>query len=269
MIAPGAGEFVEPRLRRMAVRARPASTDRSVRRNSQISARKAERDERALHHRDRTARRAAAPPPRLAAPTAAEHQLQQRQRRREPQGGKPRFCDHCSVSVLCLPPAAVRAACNSRHAWRGSWSPGRVPSRSKRPSATTPLFSLNRSGTMPGETHRDGCGAVVADQEVDRHAVGRCWIDPSSTMPPIRTARSSGRRALRDVAGRIEIGDLFTQRRHGEQHRPEHRGDGAEQAGSGVGSWPSRLSASALRHVASARRIAASSTGQRRPCRAR
>ena len=101
VISPGAGEFVEPGLQRMAVRR--DQLHREVGAQEQPDqAEEGEADEHALRHRHRPhdpRQRLVARPQRRG----AEDELEQRQARREPEQGKAGFGDHLTWSVWCMP----------------------------------------------------------------------------------------------------------------------------------------------------------------------
>ena len=74
---------------------------------------------------------------------------------------------------------------------------------------------------------------------------------------------AGGDALARDVAGRVEIGRLVLQRRHGEQHRRRDRRDGEEDEDRGAGSCGFTARSSARRRRASRR--GASPRSSRRP----
>ena len=111
-------------------------------------------------------------------------------------------------------------------------------------------------GRDAGEADRDRRRGLVADQEVDRHAVGMA-ADRAVLDHAADPHRAVERQAFAgDVAGRVEEGRLVAHRRHGEQHRADHRGEGEQEQDEALvlGLHGRSPSASAS---ASARRIAA------------
>ena len=88
---------------------------------------------------------------------------------------------------------------------------------------------------------RTGIVAAVSSPTRKSIVTPSAWrrSEPRRTMPPIRTARSSGSALRGDVAGRVEEARLAAQRRHGEQHRAADRDEREQRAGRGAGSWAS------------------------------
>ena len=86
-----------------------------------------------------------------AQPDGGEHQLQRRERSGEPQRGKAGLRHHFSkVFVSCIAPATCGGIYFSS-CFASRLVAVKLPSGLKRPSATTPDRSRNRSGTMPAK----------------------------------------------------------------------------------------------------------------------
>ena len=245
MIAPGAGEFVDPGLGAVAVVGDQRDADRSVRRNSAISRRERKQRQQPCASAIGADRRLAAlHPAQCRAPSsncssasaAASHSA-----------ARP-----ASAITQRLGDRVLRcrsaAACSARHAWRG-YCRRRRCRRSHPPFGDHPAAFAEQVGRRCRDSHRHS-RLAVADDEADGDAVG----DRASASPsrPCRRAASAWPGAALPAAmsrRRVEIGRAVLEAPHREQHRAEHAASASDDQHQplmlGLDHHGSRFSASA------------------------
>ena len=150
--------------------------------------------------RGRTLRASPSPAGRSAA--TAEDELEQRQRRRQPERGEAGFGDHRTRSASCARASSVELGRHVILVMLGEDLVGdEQPVRLELPFGDDAAILPEQIGRDAAEADPDRARRLVADDEVDRHAVRAMRIEPFLTMPPIRTALPTGRRLAGESPG--------------------------------------------------------------------